>query len=336
LPENVKRPTRADVARLANVSETIVSYVINGQRYVDSQKRKRVQEAIKALNYRPNNIARALKGKSTNSILFIADQISNEHFSQIITEMDSYAYHKGCLISLCANRNDEDFLSQVMCRDYDGIIISSISFREDYINRLVEAAIPVVLLMNRQYPHVTDGVGRIYTGLYYGAKECVKHLYDRGRRHIVYIDRYSQRGHFSTMDDLRYQGFVESCQELGLERHDMISGCADEAQVIEAVKAYLASGRKVDAFFGRNDKLACLAMNACQEAGLAVPQDIAIIGFDNSTISRFVTPKLTTMEMPRGDIGRAAIEMLYQMIEGKHPEDVNLQCKLIQRQSTAV
>lgn len=333
MPQDFKRPTRADVARLANVSETIVSYVINGQRYVDGQKRQRVLAAIKELNYRPSNVARALKGKSTNSLLFIADQIANEHFSQIITEMDSHAYHRGCLISLCQNRNDEDFLSQVICRNYDGIIISSISFQEDYINRLVEARIPVVLLMNRDYPHVSEGVGRIYTGLYQGARECVRHLYERGRRHIVYVDRFSRNGHFSTLQDWRYRGFAEGCQSLGLEPA-MISGCAAEAEVAQGVKDYIASGRPVDAFFGRNDKLACLAMNACQEMGLIIPRDVAVIGFDNSTLSRFVTPKLTTMEMPRSEIGRAAVEMLYQLIAGQRPEDVFFQTKLILRQST--
>ena len=80
------RPTRKDVAKLAGVSETVVSYVINNNRYVSQDKRLRVQEAIKKLNYRPNNIARTLKGKSSNHIVFIADQIVTEHFSLLIRE----------------------------------------------------------------------------------------------------------------------------------------------------------------------------------------------------------------------------------------------------------
>lgn len=126
--QNGERVTRSDVAKAAGVSETIVSYVINNNRYVAKEKRQRVEEAIAALHYRPNNVARALKGKRSNQLLFIADQITNEYFSRIVSEMDKYAYEAGFLISLCANRNTPEFVSQVISRQYDGIIISSISF----------------------------------------------------------------------------------------------------------------------------------------------------------------------------------------------------------------
>lgn len=99
--ESRERVTRADVARLAGVSETIVSYVTNNNRYVAKEKRQKVEEAIRILNYRPNNLARALKGKRSNQIIFIADHITNEYFSSIVSEMDKYAYESGYLIS-CA------------------------------------------------------------------------------------------------------------------------------------------------------------------------------------------------------------------------------------------
>ena len=123
-----ERVTRADVAALAGVSETIVSYVINNNRYVAKDKRERVEEAVRVLNYRPNNVARALKGKPSNQILFIADHITNEYFANIVNEMDQYAYDAGYLISLCGNRNTKEFASQVISRQYDGIIITSGGF----------------------------------------------------------------------------------------------------------------------------------------------------------------------------------------------------------------
>ena len=95
MERNSERVTRADVAKAAGVSETIVSYVVNNNRYVAKDKRQRVEEAIAALHYRPNNVARALKGKRSNQLLFIADQITNEYFSRIVSEMDKYAYEAG-------------------------------------------------------------------------------------------------------------------------------------------------------------------------------------------------------------------------------------------------
>ena len=133
--EKKERVTRADVAELAGVSETIVSYVMNNNRYVAKDKRERVEEAVRLLNYRPNNVARALKGKPSNQILFIADHITNEYFASIVNEMDQYAYDAGYLISLCGNRNTQEFVSQVISRQYDGIIISSGSFQADYVEQ---------------------------------------------------------------------------------------------------------------------------------------------------------------------------------------------------------
>ncbi len=299
-----KRVTRADVAALAGVSETIVSYVINNNRYVDKTKRQLVEQAIRELNYRPNNIARALKGKNSNHIVFIADQITNEHFSQLISEMDKYAYDKGYMISLCANRNTEEFISQIISRQYDGVVISSISFPESYIKQLVAAHLPVVLLKNRDYTPM-EGVAMIGTGLYWGARECVNYLVESGRKNILYLDRYSARGNFSTMSDLRYRGFVEQMAEYGIEvtSRNMITGCSNAEAVAECIRERLTGGLAVDAIFGRNDRLACIGMQVAQRIGRRIPDDIAVIGFDNSSLSQYTTPTLTTMEMQRGEVG---------------------------------
>ncbi len=332
-----KRVTRADVAKYANVSETVVSYVMNNNRYVIEDKRKRVEEAIRVLQYRPNNVARALKGKQSNQIIFIADQITNEYFSRIVSEMDKYAYEKGYLISLCANRNTPEFVSQVISRQYDGIIVSSTSFPEEYVQQFVEANIPLVLFMNRQYNNIPKNVGIIDAGLYSGARDCVKYLISKGRRHILYIDRISSRGSKSTMDDLRLRGFVEQMKESNLKftEDNIIAGSFTEEQVESEIINRIKNGLKVDAIFGRNDMLACVAMSAVKKMNLKVPQDIAVIGFDNSLLSRFSDPKLTTMEMQREEISRAAIEMLQRMIEGKEGAlNAAFKTNLIRREST--
>ncbi len=334
---NNKRVTRADVAKYANVSETIVSYVINNNRYVDQSKRERVEEAIRVLNYRPNNVARALKGKQSNQIIFIADQITNEYFSRIVSEMDKFAYEKGYLISLCANRNTQEFVSQVISRQYDGIIISSTSFPEEYVKQFVDANIPLVLFMNRRYNNIPRNVGVIDSGLYSGARDCVKYLASKDRKHILYLDRISSKGTMSTMDDLRLSGFVDEMIESGLEftNDRIIAGCCTEDQVEAEIIKRMNNGLKVDGIFGRNDMLACVALSAVSKLNLKVPEDISVIGFDNSSISRFCSPKLTTMEMQREEISKATIDMLQMIIDGK---DGNLKASfktnLIRREST--
>lgn len=333
--QNGERVTRADVAREAGVSETIVSYVVNDNRYVAKEKRARVEAAIEKLHYRPNNVARALKGKRSNQLLFIADQITNEYFSRIVSEMDRYAYEAGFLISLCANRNTPEFVSQVVSRQYDGIIISSTSIPMEYVEYFSKAGIPVVLFEHRRHDKLPANVATLASGLYPGARMGVRHLIETGRKNIIYIDRISRRGNVSGPTDLRLNGYLDEMHAHGLtaDSGTVIAGCHNEEELARAVTKTLSS-RPVDGMIGRNDMMACIAMNAAIAAGYRVPQQIGVVGFDNSSISRFCSPKLTTLEMQREEISRAAIEMITEMIGGGLPGNARFETKLIVRDST--
>lgn len=332
--QNGERVTRADVAREAGVSETIVSYVVNNNRYVAKEKRERVEAAIARLHYRPNNVARALKGKRSNQILFIADQITNEYFSRIVSEMDKYAYEAGYLISLCANRNTPEFVSQVISRQYDGIIISSTSIPMEYVEHFSRAGIPVILFEHRKHEELPENVATLASGLYTGAKLAVKHLITTGKRDIIYIDRISRRGNVSGPTDLRLNGYLDEMRENGLEAGcTVIAGCHNEDELAAAVTERLAICR-VDGIVGRNDMVACIAMDAAIAAGYRVPEDMGVVGFDNSSISRFCSPKLTTLEMQREEICKTAIEMMTRMIGGESVDNAHFETKLIVRAST--
>lgn len=331
-----ERITRADVARAAGVSETIVSYVVNNNRYVAKEKRERVEKAIAELHYRPNNVARALKGKRSNQLLFIADQITNEYFSRIVSEMDKYGYEAGFLISLCANRNTPEFISQVISRQYDGIIISSISFPMEYVEKLSSAGIPVLLFEHNRHEELPEHVATLGSGLYTGARTGVRHLIETGKRHVIYIDRISRRGNVSGPNDLRLSGYLDEMREHGLDagKHTIISGCHTEEELAGAVTAYLDAHPETDGMIGRNDMMACIAMQAAMSGGRRVPEDIGVVGFDNSSISRFCSPRLTTLEMQREEISRTAIEMMVQMMSGRNVVHAAFETRLIVREST--
>lgn len=336
LVKQCKPVTRKMVAEEAGVSETIVSYVINDNRYVDAEKRRKVNAAIKKLGYRPNAIARSLKLKRSKHILFLADRIDNEHFGKLIFEMDRVLYDKGYLISLAHNRNDREFVRHVISRHFDGVIVSSISIREEYIRAIAEAGIPLVLMFNRYYRNLPAGVETIYSGLYEGAKECVRHLAGGGARNIVYVDRFSSSGDFSDESDLRFKGYFDAMAELDLpvDGESVISQCANADAVLEKLAAVLRSGRKVDGIFARNDRLAAIAIQAIKEAGLSIPRDVAVIGFDNSELSRYTHPALTTMEIDRRGVAGEAVAAIVAMIEGEKPAPASMKTTLIVREST--
>lgn len=328
--------TRKDVAELAGVSETVVSYVINNNRYVAEDKRKRVLAAVQQLKYRPNSIARALKGKGTNHLLFIADNIATEHFGVLVEEMDNIAYQQGYLISLLANRNTSDFVSQVISRHPDGIIISSVSLEEKYLQQLVDSNIPIVLLDNRIYKDLDSRVGVISPGIGQGIKDSVNLLIKQNRKYIYYIDRISTRGNFSTMDDLRLRGFVDimSQSKLDFSFQHIFTGFTSEEQLSTAISKHIREGRIIDGIVARNDHLACVALNTLTELNIKVPKEIAVVGYDNAKISKIITPKLTTIELDRKGMAAGIIKMMSQMIEGDPPTTTEYKTKLILREST--
>ncbi len=333
---NKNNCTRKDVAKLANVSETVVSYVVNNNRYVAAEKRERVLKAISALNYQPNNIARALKGKGSNHLVFVADKISTEHFGVLVEQMDSFAYEQGYLISLLANRNTPDFVPQLISRRPDGIIVSSVSITAHCLDQLASSNIPVVLLGNRNYANLDSRIGVINTGIKQGVQDGIQHLVQQGCSNIFYVDRVSATGNFSDTDDLRLTSFIEYMisANLNFSHQNIFTGYNTEVALTTALVKQMQSAKKMDGIIARNDNLACLVMNVLQEQGVKIPQQVKVVGFDNSRVSQLVTPKLTTIEIDRASIARGIIDMMNSMISGNQPASQQFNTKLIPREST--
>lgn len=332
-----KLVTRKDVAEYAGVTETIVSYVMNNNRYVAKEKRERVLDAMRKLHYVPNTMARGLKGKRSNHILFIADNIANEHFGRIVEEMDQFAYDKGYLISLMRDRNDMDFVTHIISRQIDGVVISSVSFGEEYIARFMDYGVHVVLLGNRDYSDVDPRAGIVHIGMMNGMENAVKLMVKKGRTKIAYIDRTSTRNHFSTMRDLRYRGFRLQMERSSLpfdESEQFFSGFTTRENLADGIEEKLKGGLKLDAMICRNDYMAAVAMEAVKRCGLKIPDDIAIMGFDNSEFSQFLQPKLSTVQINRKEIARCIITMLDDMIAGKDTAGKMVETTLIERETT--
>ncbi|MFR5915193.1 MAG: LacI family DNA-binding transcriptional regulator [Blautia wexlerae] len=161
-----QKVTRKDVAREAGVSETIVSYVLNKNRYVKEEKRQRVLEVVEKLQYHPNNIARALHGKGSLQILFIAEELSSGYFSELVSQMSRDAYRRGYMISLVRARRKMSFVSQILSRQFDGLFVSASGVTDRELKLLVKSGIPMVLFLNREIScDLRDTVGGRYRAL---------------------------------------------------------------------------------------------------------------------------------------------------------------------------
>jgi len=337
--KTIKRVTRQDVAERANVSPTIVSYVINNNRYVDSEKKKRVQLAMKELGYKPNAMARALKGKQSNHILFIVDDLQSEHFSKIMKEIDSWAYENNYFISLCESRNSDSFVNQVFQRYFDAILIASGTFKQKYIQELINTNIPVVILEMRKYDKLSGNFGLINTGLYQGARNCCRTLIERGRTRIVFIDSFKTLSFTkSPKDDFRYKGFIDELESNGFKKdlnYKIVNSCSNEMELAIELKKIIDSGFIIDGIFGRTDSVAIQSMYKLIDLGLTIPNDCSIIGVNNARISRYTTPQLATLDINREEIGKATIEILDKMFKHKGISDlcISLETTLIKRAS---
>ena len=323
----MKSVTRKDIAIEAGVSETVVSYVINGNRYVDAEKKKRVLEAVEKLGYRPSPIARALKGKTSNHVLFIADDMKSEYFGIIIGEMEKRLSGKGYMISLSADKGDPSFVRRVLDWNFDGVIVGSKTMDNFSIQTLISSGIPTVILAINEYPVFEGRYGIIYTGLKQGASDAIRAMRKTGRKKIAYVDSLSSREVLST--DYRYQGYLES-----VEDKVVISGASSQEELeIKVRDAYRKE--QFDGILARTDTVALYAIKALKDIGVSVPSDVSVIGFNNTKMCEYTSPTLSSVRIRQDLIAENALNLLLRIRDEEQDTvlKAELRTELITRES---
>ncbi len=309
-------PTRENVAKHAGVSVTVVSYVLNNNRYVKQEKRERVLKAVEELGYQANRFARALKGKKSKHIMFLTDRVRTEYYGELISDIEKFSQDMGYLVSISIISNTEEYVSKIISWQIDGVIIASISFQEKLIQKLIDAKIPVILMKNRDYSNV-KGAATINNGLYEGTKNSIHYLYDTDCRHIAYLDRISARSLFSDTRDYRLRGYLDAMKEVGLENQTHVITNCRTAEEMRDKLLRLMETVPIDGIFGRNDYVAQVAMQELVRRGCRVPEQVAFIGLDNSRYSQITNPRLSSLSMQREEIAQEAIEIIEKMNNGE-------------------
>ena len=323
----MKSVTRKDIAREAGVSETIVSYVINDNRYVDAEKKKRVLAAVEKLGYRPSPIARALKGKTSNHVLFIADDMMSEYFGIIIGEMEKRLSGKGYMISLSVDKGDPSFVKKVLDWNFDGVIVGSRTMDQRSIQTLISSSIPTVLLAINEYPVFEGRYGVIYTGLKGGAIDAVSAMKKIGRTKIVYIDSLSEKYVLPT--DYRYQGYCQVVQE-----PLVISGVPTQ-EALEIKVRELYRKEHFDGILARTDSVALYAIRALKDLGIKVPDDVSVVGFNNSKMCEYTSPTLSSVRIRQDLIAESALNLMLELRKEGNAQVLRseLKTELIKRES---
>ena len=301
--------TIKDVARQANVSVATVSRALNGQPNVAEDVRRRVLEVAGRLRYSPNPAARSLSSRRTHTIGVVLPELYGEFFSELMRGIDQVARERGLHLlvsSYHGNPGEQGAALRAMPGRVDGLLLMS-PFVEGAQGLAADLpALPVVLI-NPALP--LDGVPSVGVDNHGGALAMMRHLLDAGHRRIAFI-----AGPADNVDAReRLRGYHEALAAADPPLSPwVLEGGFDEASGVRAGRALVAAGERPDAVFAANDMMALGCLFALREAGLRVPQDIALAGFDDIPLSRYVHPPLTTMRVEIAELGGRAIHRLLE------------------------
>ncbi|QCR38439.1 LacI family DNA-binding transcriptional regulator [Nissabacter sp. SGAir0207] len=320
------------IAQLAGVSVATVSRVLNNSASVKPQNRDRVMDAIRESNYQPNLLARQLRTARSSMVLVMVSNVANPFCADVVKGIEEEAEKNGYRILLCNSGSDTErsrsSLGLVSGKIVDGVITMDAFSHLSALTPLIGDA-PWVQCAEYADSGDVSCVGIDDTD---AAESVVRYLLARGRTRIALINhdldyKYASLRQRGYLDELAAQG----CQWQRIAYASDLSFSAGKA----AMESLLQHDSPPDAVFAVSDTLAAGAMAAARQAGLRVPQDIAIAGFDGTDLAEMVSPPLTTVAQPSRAIGRKAFELLLHKIENPHatPQRVMMAWQLISRAS---
>lgn len=307
--------TLHDVARLAGVSIKTVSNVVNDYPHVRPETRARVQAAIDELSYQPNLSARSLRSGRSGVIGLVLPELSLSYFAELADEVIARAEEHGLVVQIEKTGGERDrelaILGSPRTKLADGVIFSALGMGQEDA-ALLDVGYPMVLLGERIFGGPVDHVTMRNVE---AARAATEALLRAGRRRIAVIGAHP--GEVVGSAALRVEGYREALDAAGIAYDPALVGETTlwhRANGAEVTRRLLADGIPFDAVFGLNDALALGSMRVLQEAGLAVPRDVAVIGFDNIEEAQYAVPSLTTVDPGRAEIARRAVDILVARI----------------------
>ncbi|MGG1311312.1 MULTISPECIES: LacI family DNA-binding transcriptional regulator [Cohnella] len=323
--------TLKDVARKAGVALSTASYALNNRSEVSEETRNKILKAAEELNYKPNGTARDLKQARTKTIGLILSDLSGPFYSELIRSIQEVSYASGYNMIACSSYGGENSTARKFLeeRRTDGIILLANNIDNDFIKRTAGKQFPIVVLDREiSAPHVWSAT----VDNTKGACQAVEYLIGLGYGEIGYLS-----GPVASPDnEKRFEGYQKALQEHGLafRQQWVYQGYFTKQGGYEAAQAMLAQKQLPRAIFSANDEMAIGAMEAFMEAGLRIPEDIAVIGFDDIELARYIRPGLTTVRQPNRQLGNIATHMLLRALNGDTDiENVRLETELIVRES---
>lgn len=326
-----RKATIDDVAQQAGVSISTVSRVLNRRDRVHPGTRARVEAAMNQLRYRPSALARGLALKRCQTIGLLAPNITDPFFVEMVRGVEQAAADAGYGLLIARQHHPTEerrYLSLFTNSCVDGVVLVAIGVRRRYLDSLLEERLPFAIIQQDLGMNVPTFITDNYTGARALGEHLLAHRFER----IAYIS-----GSDDTPDSAeRLRGLGDALRAKGRSIDDVliVRGDFGHASGYRAALQLLALPQPPDAIFAANDQMAVGAIEAARDLGLRVPEQLAVCGFDDTDLARYITPRLTTVRQPLREMGRLATEAVIQELEKRSvPRCTMLPTELVVRES---
>lgn len=324
--------TISDVAKRAGVSIATVSRVLNGSTPVQAEKAERVRRAIAELNFVPRPAARTLASRKTNTIGLVFSEIRGAFFPQLLKGIEAQLHEAGYELLVYSTHSDRPIKRKPIGEhNTDGLLVFTTSLEKEEIARLHRINFPLVL-MHETPPDGMD-IPVITVENKDGAAMLVSHLIEQhGRRRIVFLR--GPDGHEDSQ--WRERGYREALavHDIPFDAALVASGEFDQETAYHAMKKLIQDGVDFDAVFAGDDDASIGVYRALKETGRLIPDDVAVVGFDDVEFSRYISPPLTTIRAPIEEVGREAVRQLLSLLNGGQAQSlVLMRTELVIRES---
>ena len=326
-----KMVTLKEVAKEAGLTVGTVSRVLNNRGYISDDAREKVYSAMKKLKYHPNEVARSLQGKSTNTIGLIVPHIRHPYFAEMISNIENQAYKKGYQILLCNSQSIEEkereYIDICTGTRVAGIILCSGTVSVDMFDGI---HVPVITMER----FLDNGTAAVECDNRQGGELAAEKLISCGCKHLLHMGNINS---ISMPADQRTEGFREVCEKKGVAFNEVFTEQTQyhDMKYDQMIEAALLEHPETDGLFVNSDVIAAQTLQICRKLGIQVPKQMRIIGFDDVNIAALTTPQLTTIHQPVREMAEIAINLLHDAISGKIvPKRTVLPVYLVERETT--
>jgi LacI family transcriptional regulator len=335
-----KKVSIGDIAKQLNVSITTVSFILNGkaeEKRISTALAKKVTKLAQELGYVPNQLAKSLRTGKTNIIGLIVEDIANPFFANVARLIEENANKRGYKIFYCSSENDTEKTKQLIKvfkeRQVDGYIITPSPNIENDIKDLLNNHSKVVLF-DRYLPKLKSSY--VIADNFEGSYNAVRHLIDQGYKKIGFITLNSEQ----TQMKQRCMGYQKAIEEEGMKSYvKKIRFHENSELMVRQIIDLLNSSQKPDALFFATNYLGISGLEAIKRMKLKIPEDIAVVSFDDHDIFRLYTPTITAVAQPIEEMSKTIINLLLKQLENGKPDPIEshkLKTKLIIRQSSVL